>query len=42
MNLVTDIGNSYTKLAVFDNDVLIEKSSYKNEDSPKISKKNII
>lgn len=41
MNLVTDIGNSYTKLAVFDNDVIIEKRSYKNEDSREISEEII-
>jgi len=41
MNLVADIGNSYTKLAVFDNDVLIEKRSYKNEDSREISEEII-
>jgi len=39
MNLVADIGNSYTKLAVFDNDILTEKYSLKNESFEKIKEK---
>ena len=37
MNLITDIGNSYTKLAVFDKNILINKLSFKNEKSEKTS-----
>ncbi len=41
MNLIADIGNSYTKLAIFDNDILTEKYSFKNEDSENINEKII-
>ncbi len=37
MNLIADIGNSYTKLAVFDNEILIKKQSFKNEKNEKLS-----
>ncbi len=37
MNLITDIGNSFTKLAVFDKNILINKRSFKNEKSEKTS-----
>ncbi len=41
MNLVADIGNSYTKLAVFEKDILSEKRSFKNEGTEIISEEII-
>ncbi len=42
MNLVADIGNSYTKLAVFDDHIIVEKRIFKNEDFSKIKEEILI
>ena len=41
MNLIADIGNSFTKTAVFDNEILKEKWSFKNDKSENLIKEII-
>jgi len=41
MNLIADIGNSYTKLAVFDNEILKDKRIFKNNNFEIISEEII-